>query len=125
MAGSPAAVLLHLGPGLGNGLANLHNARRAGSGVVTVVGEHATGHQKYDAPLAVGHRGRRGFGIGVAAHQRDPRRRGPGRRRRRGRRPSGRIATLVLPADVSWSDGGLPVGARPRCPTVRAPTPPR
>src|SRR5207342_2873783 len=51
MAGRPAAVLLHLGPGLGNGLANLHNARRAGSGVVTVVGEHATGHQKYDAPL--------------------------------------------------------------------------
>src|SRR5512133_707179 len=51
MAGRPAAVLVHLGPGLGNGLANLHNARRAGSGVVTVVGEHATGHQKYDAPL--------------------------------------------------------------------------
>jgi acetolactate synthase-1/2/3 large subunit len=51
MAGRPAAVLLHLGPGLGNGLANLHNARRAGSGVVTVVGEHATGHQRYDAPL--------------------------------------------------------------------------
>src|SRR5690348_17331940 len=51
MARRPAAVLLHLGPGLGNGLANLHNARRAGTPVVVVVGEHATGHQRYDAPL--------------------------------------------------------------------------
>src|SRR5690349_24025059 len=51
MAGRPAAVLLHLGPGLGNGLANLHNARRAGTPVVVVVGEHATDHQRYDAPL--------------------------------------------------------------------------
>src|SRR6187399_906631 len=51
MADHPAAVLLHLGPGLGNGLANLHNARKAGSGIVTVVGEHATYHIKHDAPL--------------------------------------------------------------------------
>src|SRR3954468_15749822 len=51
MTGRPAAVLLHLGPGLGNGLANLHNARRARSPVITVVGEHATDHQRYDAPL--------------------------------------------------------------------------
>ena len=51
MAGRPAATLLHLGPGLGNGLANLHNARRAHTGVVVVVGEHATHHQQLDAPL--------------------------------------------------------------------------
>lgn len=51
MAGKPAATLLHLGPGLGNGLANLHNARRARSPVVNIVGDHATGHLKYDAPL--------------------------------------------------------------------------
>ncbi|MGQ0575874.1 MAG: thiamine pyrophosphate-binding protein, partial [Pseudonocardia sp.] len=44
MAGRPAATLLHLGPGLGNGLANLHNARRAGTPVVNVVGDHATFH---------------------------------------------------------------------------------
>ncbi len=51
MAGRPAAVLLHLGPGLGNGLANLHNARRAKTPVVNIVGDHATYHAKYDAPL--------------------------------------------------------------------------
>src|SRR3712207_6715151 len=51
MAERPAATLLHLGPGLGNGLANLHNARRAGTPVVNVVGDHATTHAKHDAPL--------------------------------------------------------------------------
>ncbi|MBO0805409.1 MAG: acetolactate synthase large subunit, partial [Nocardiopsaceae bacterium] len=51
MAGKPAAVLLHLGPGLGNGIANLHNARRARTPVVTVVGDHATYHKRLDAPL--------------------------------------------------------------------------
>ena len=51
MRDSPAAVLLHLGPGLGNGLANLHNARRSHAPVVTIVGDHATYHKKFDAPL--------------------------------------------------------------------------
>jgi acetolactate synthase I/II/III large subunit len=51
IAEKPAAVLLHLGPGLGNGLANLHNARRAGVPVVVVVGDHATDHKKFDTPL--------------------------------------------------------------------------
>jgi len=51
IAGKPAATLLHLGPGMANGLANLHNARRAHSPVVNVVGDHATYHQKFDAPL--------------------------------------------------------------------------
>src|ERR1700759_5690742 len=60
MAEKPAATLLHLGPGMANGLANLHNARRAHSPVVNVVGDHATYHQKLDAPLqsdidALGH----------------------------------------------------------------------
>src|SRR6476469_9577008 len=52
MAGRPAATLLHLGPGLGNGLANLHNARRAHTGIVNIVGDHATYHKALDAPLA-------------------------------------------------------------------------
>src|SRR5437660_2489275 len=47
MADRPAATLLHLGPGLANGLANLHNARRAGTPVLNVVGDHATTHAKY------------------------------------------------------------------------------
>src|ERR1700738_4261633 len=51
MAERPAATLLHLGPGLGNGLANLHNARKASSGIVKVGGEPATSHIKHDAPL--------------------------------------------------------------------------
>ncbi|EUA23697.1 thiamine pyrophosphate enzyme, N-terminal TPP binding domain protein [Mycobacterium xenopi 4042] len=50
IAGRPAAVLVHLGPGLANGLANLHNARRARVPMVVVVGDHATYHKKYDAP---------------------------------------------------------------------------
>src|ERR1700710_3150822 len=51
MADKPAATLLHLGPGLGNGLANLHNARRARVPIVNIVGDHATDHVQYDAPL--------------------------------------------------------------------------
>jgi hypothetical protein len=52
IAGKPAATLLHLGPGLGNGLANLHNARRARSGIVNIVGDHATDHLANDSPLS-------------------------------------------------------------------------
>lgn len=51
MAGRPAATLLHLGPGLTNGAANLHNARKARSGIVNVIGEHATAHLAVDSPL--------------------------------------------------------------------------
>ena len=108
MAGRPAAVLLHLGPGLGNGLANLHNARRAHVPMVTVVGDHATHHKRFDAPLesdidAVAatvsgwvHRCMRPGDVGADA---------AAAIRASGR---GEIATLILPADVSWSDGGVP-----------------
>src|ERR671913_1848647 len=51
LAEKPASTLLHLGPGLANGLANLHNAKRARSPVVNIVGEHATFHRPFDAPL--------------------------------------------------------------------------
>ncbi len=51
MADKPAATLLHLGPGLANGLANLHNARRARTPILNVVGDHASYHLQYDAPL--------------------------------------------------------------------------
>src|SRR5688500_18833696 len=51
IADKPAATLLHLAPGLGNGFANLHNAKKARSGIVNIVGEHATHHLKHDAPL--------------------------------------------------------------------------
>src|ERR1700753_844978 len=52
VTGKPAATLLHCGPGLANGLANLHNARRAATPIVNIVGDHATYHAQYDAPLA-------------------------------------------------------------------------
>jgi acetolactate synthase I/II/III large subunit len=119
MAGHPAATLLHLGPGLGNGLANLHNARRAATPVVNVVGDHATSHQPYDAPLASDIEGaarnvsgwirasRRTADVGRDAAEAVAAALGP----------PGQVATLVLPADVSWLDGGrpaAPVPPRPR-----------
>ena len=51
MKDTPASTLLHLGPGLANGLANIHNAKRASSGMVNIVGEHSAAHLKYDPPL--------------------------------------------------------------------------
>src|SRR6266853_5854913 len=51
MADGPAATLLHLGPGMANGLANLHNARRAHTPIVNVIGDHATYHKRFEAPL--------------------------------------------------------------------------
>src|ERR1700677_4226186 len=51
MRGRPAATLLHLGPGLGNALANFHNARKARSPIINIVGQHTTQHLRYDAPL--------------------------------------------------------------------------
>jgi acetolactate synthase-1/2/3 large subunit len=116
MAGTPAATLLHLGPGLGNGLANLHNARKARSGIVNIVGDHATGHVRFESPLkseaeamarSVSHWVRSSASAadvgadGAAAVQatRDG--------------SEGRIATLLLPADTAWSDGGRHAVARP------------
>ena len=110
IAGKPAAVLLHLGPGLGNGLANLHNARRARTPMVCIVGAHATGHVRYDAPLqsdieAVA-RTVSGW-VHASGTSRDVA--DDAMRALEAAQP-GQIATLVLPADVSWSDGG---GSRP------------
>ena len=106
IAGRPAAVLLHLGPGLANGLANLHNARRARSPVVNIVGAHATGHVRYDAPLQsdIEALARTVSGwvhtCGTTRDLAQDAMRAVTAARR------GQIATLVVPADVSWSDGG-------------------
>src|SRR6204780_5310464 len=51
MAGKPACTLLHLGPGLANGVANLHNARKAQVPIINIVGDHATHHLRHDGPL--------------------------------------------------------------------------
>jgi acetolactate synthase-1/2/3 large subunit len=119
MAGRPAAALLHLGPGLGNGLANLHNARRAGSPLLAIVGDHATYHTRFDAPLESDIDALAGSVSGWV------------RRSTRSAdapadaaeavaaalRPPGQVATLILPADVTWTDGAEPAAPlRPRPP---------
>ncbi len=113
MTGRPAAVLLHLGPGLANGLANLHNARRAGSPVLAIVGGHATGHVRHDAPLQsdIEALARTVSGwVHICGDTRDLAR---DAMRAVAAAARGQIATLVLPADVSWSDGGALAPPRP------------
>jgi acetolactate synthase-1/2/3 large subunit len=117
IAGKPAATLLHLGPGLANGLANLHNARRAHSPVVNIVGDHATEHQKLDAPLQ--------SNIDALADWLEWTVHRPGSAAELGNTVDAtiaaaghaHIATLILPADLSWSESS-PGGAAPR-PTQR------
>ncbi len=114
MRDRPGAALLHLGPGLANGLANLHNARRACTPVLAIVGEHATYHSRLDAPLESDieslARPVSGWFRRTAATALT----GPDTADAvaAARRPPGGVATLVLPADVSWSDGGEPAPAR-------------
>ena len=97
--------------GLGNGVANLHNARRAGTPLINLVGDHAVHHVPYDAPLTVGHRRCRASGIGMDTHRAlvdglagdgadavlaastpNP-------------EPLGNVATLIVPADCAWGAG--------------------
>jgi acetolactate synthase I/II/III large subunit len=106
MADRPATTLLHLGPGLANGLANLHNARRAKSPLVNIVGDHAISHKVFDAPLETDieslarpmsgwYRSTAGPST-IATDAADAVAASVG--------PPCRVATLVLPADVSWLD---------------------
>ncbi|MBO9352383.1 acetolactate synthase large subunit [Bordetella petrii] len=106
MADKPAATLLHLGPGLGNGLANLHNAKRARTPMINVVGDHATYHVGYDAPLT-------SDVVGVAAPMSHWVARAETAASLSGktseailaaRQAPGQIATLILPADAAWGE---------------------
>src|SRR4051812_10449058 len=108
MADKPASTLLHLGPGLANGLSNIHNARKASSGIVNIIGEHASWHLKYDAPLAsdiagiarpLSHwvktsSGAKAVASDAAAAIVEARR--------------GRIASLILPGDSAWEEADGP-----------------
>ena len=112
MLGRPASTLLHLGPGLANGLANFHNARKALSPVVSIVGEHSTQHLQHDAPLTADVQAfartvssaasvfyvRRADEIGPLASCCIE----------AATRPPGQVSALIIPADFSWSEAGRP-----------------
>ncbi len=115
MADKPAAVLLHLGPGLGNGLANLHNARRAHTPMVVVVGDHATYHKKYDAPLESDIDALAGTVSGWVRRTMDTGDISADATDALAASRAGVVSTLILPADVSWTDGA---GTTPQMPPV-------
>lgn len=105
IAGKPAATLLHLGPGLANGLANLHNARRANTPIVNVVGDHATYHLQYDALLTSDIAG---FARPVSSWIHESKNAAAvagdaARAVQAARSAPGGVATLILPADTAWN----------------------
>ena len=111
MKGTPASTLLHLGPGLANGLANIHNAKRASSGMVNIIGEHSTSHLKYDPPLTsdieglarpLSHWVRRADSAGAIAWD-------AAQAVAKASEHPGQIATLILPGDTSWQEAGSTV----------------
>lgn len=109
LAGKPACTLLHCGPGLANGLANLHNARRARSGIVNIVGDQATWHRPHDAPLTTD---TEALARTVSAWVRTSASaaevgRDAAAAVQAARSFPGQVATLVLPSDSSWDDGGV------------------
>ena len=112
MLRKPAATLLHLGPGLANGVCNFHNAQKAHSPIVSIVGDHATWHRPFNSPLAsdveaiarpvsawvrtlktAEETGEAAASAVSAAYG-----------------PPGAVATLIVPADFSWSEAGEPGG---------------
>ena len=121
IAGVPAATLLHLAPGLANAGANLHNARKARTPMVNIVGDHATAHRGYDAPLTADVEGAaRPFSDWVATatapetFARDAMRAFAAATGR----PGG-VATLVAPADLGWAPGGVVAPPPPPAPVPR------
>ena len=124
VTGKPAAALLHLGPGLGNGISNLHNAKKAYTPMVNLVGQHATSHLVYDAPLTsdiealarpVSHWVRTTRNARTAAAD-------ASEAIVAARTPPGQIATLILPSDANWDPAGGPVSTpSPPKPSPAAP----
>jgi len=124
MKGKPACTLLHLGPGLANGTANLHNASKGQVPIINLIGQHPASHLEYDAPLTSDIEGiarpysrwlrtsRATAELGqdaadaIAGAGNDP----------------GQIATLIIPTDVAWSEGGAIVS---KASVPKAPAPPR
>jgi acetolactate synthase I/II/III large subunit len=124
MTDHPAATLLHLGPGLANGLANLHNATKASTPIVNIVGDHATYHRKFDAPLTsdietaakpfsrwvhTSPEAKLVAAAGAAAIT-------------AALEPPGGVATLILPADTAWNESNGPAAIAPKPVRPRAST---
>ena len=105
MAGKPAVTLTHLGPGLSNGLANLHNAKKARTPIVNVVGEHATYHRQYDAPLSSDVEGIAApvSGWVKVSKSADDVAADGAEAVQAAMAPPGQVATLILPADTAWN----------------------
>lgn len=123
MKGTPASTLLHLGPGLANGLANIHNAKRASSGMVNIIGEHSASHLKYDPPLTsdieglarpLSHWVRRAESANAIAWD-------AAQAVAKASEHPGQIATLILPGDTSWQEAGTPVLPKPATPRRKVP----
>ncbi|MBB6563513.1 acetolactate synthase-1/2/3 large subunit [Acidovorax soli] len=123
MKGTPASTLLHLGPGLANGLANIHNAKRASSGMVNIIGEHSTSHLKYDPPLTsdieglarpLSHWVRRADSASAIAWD-------AAQAVAKASEHPGQIATLILPGDTSWQQAGTAVLPEAVAPMRKAP----
>ena len=124
MKGEVAATLLHLAPGFGNAFANLHNARKAQSGVLNIMGDHADYHLRFEAPLkgdtvgiarAVSHWTRVCSSAGKVAND-------AAEAIQAARAKGGQIATLILPANTAWeAASSFAVAAPP--PALRRPSP--
>lgn len=122
MAGKPAATLLHLGPGFANAVSFLHNAQKAGAPIVNIVGDHATTHAQYaQAPLTsdimgicrpVSHWLHRAADARTVAQD-------GARAVHAARQAPGQVATLILPADIAWSEAAGPARPLPVAPPVK------
>ncbi|HEY2008488.1 MAG TPA: acetolactate synthase large subunit [Rhizomicrobium sp.] len=122
MAGKPAGTLLHLGPGFANAVSFLHNAQKAGSAIVNIVGDHATTHAQYvQAPLTsdimgicrpVSHWLHRATESPTVAED-------GARAVQAARAAPGQVATLVLPADIAWSEASGPAKSLPAVPPAK------
>jgi acetolactate synthase-1/2/3 large subunit len=106
IAEKPAATLLHLGPGLANGIANLHNARRAATPIVNIVGDHARAHSRFDSPLAsdIAALARPFSGWLHTSRDAATLAADGARAVAAARHAPGQIATLIVPADCNWND---------------------
>ncbi len=115
MADKPAATLLHLGSGFSNSLANMHNARRAGSPIVNIVGDHASYHLQFDAPLTSDLPAIARWGSHHTEIARSPEdlSAAGARTLQAAQRGNGQIATLIAPADFAWTEATEAASALP------------